>query len=228
MTRDGYIDEILTTLKKDYDESNLNRRLVGRWLDSQRVLFIKNEINKGKDINNSIMQTIENIELENVNNASIGEKDNTIQLIGTKVSIPKVVEFSHMSGLLSVRNSNLVGYEITLVKREDIKYAGSGNFNKADTHAFLYNNKIYIKIPKDNFKVSLLTHINIDGIFEEPKAVSHYRNRNNEPCYNVEYDHYPINDALWEYMLGNIINSRYLIYKREIKDKENDENDSNN
>ncbi len=129
MTREKYIDEIIVTLKQDYDESSLDRRLIGRWLDTQRSLFIKNRVNRGESIEDNIMQTIAKIPVEVASDSMNAALKSSGRLLVTSTRLPRFIEFKDSLGVVSVRIPKLLGYEVSMVNREDLAYTGNGFFN---------------------------------------------------------------------------------------------------
>ena len=226
MTRQQYIDEIKIALKKTHDDSEIDDRLVGRWLDSQRALWIKNSINKGDTIEDNIPQTIYNIEMQVVSSSMITAAPQQGRFLVTAKVLPKFIECSNRLLLTSIRMPELDGMEVNTVKREEIRYVGNGVFNKIDVFGFLYNNKYYIKIPEGNFKVGLITHVAVDGVFETPSDLGAYYHMDGTRAYKEEVDNYPISDTNWEYLLGAIMQFKGNQQQMFRKDVENDGRDS--
>jgi len=226
MTRQQYIDEIKIALKKTSDDSELDDRLIGRWLDSQRALFIKNAINKGETIEDNITQTIYNIEMQVISNSMITLVPKQGRYLVTTKPLPKFIECSNRLLITSIRIPELDGLEVNTVKRDEIRYVGNGVFNKTDVFGFLYNNKYYIKIPEGNFKVGLITHLAIDGVFETPSNLGAYYHIDGTRAYKEEIDNYPISDTIWEYLLGAVMQYKGNQQQMFRKDVENNERDS--
>jgi len=140
----------------------------------------------------------------------------------TEKAMPKILENKGRYMIKSVRVPEFGGYDITIVDRDEIKYSGSGRFNKSDVYGFIYMDRIFINIPKDGYKVSLLKRITIDAIFENPIDLESFTDDNGNYMYNTDTDAYPINDAMWEYIQGAIISNRYEVVK-ETEDDNRDE-----
>lgn len=226
MNKKRYIDEIVIALKKDNDDAQIDERLISRWLDSQRALFIKNKINQGETIEDNITQTIHNIRVEVVSSSMNDSVGATGRYLKTAARLPKFIECTNRVLLTSVRIPEIDGYEISTVSRSAITSVGNGVFNTSDIYGFLYNNDYYIKIPEANFKASLITHITIDGVFETPEDVGLYRHTDGSSAYEVDIDDYPISDTIWEYLLGSILDYKSKQNQMFRKDLNNDGRDS--
>jgi len=222
MTLDYYIADIRSLVKQTHDETILDDRLIIRWINTQRALWIKNQVNNEYVISESILQTIPCLQLKIIGNAECSLASSTSTFLATDI-IPKPVEFKDRLGILDVRTSSLDGYSVSLCKKGELRYKGNGRYNKMDLFGIYANDKIYIKVPKYNFRASLLTSITIDIVAENPLQLNSYRNCNNKPCYNIDTDNYPISEALWEYMQGAILQSKYGIMAQTKEAIENDE-----
>lgn len=221
-----YIDEIKFVLKKFGDDVIVDDRLIKRWLDSQRALMIKNKINAGETIDDNITQTISYIELMVAPSSMVKEIKSPGRFLVTAARLPKFIECTNKVLLTSVRIPELDGYEISTVRRDEIRHVGNGVFNRSDVYGFLYNGYYYIKIPEANFKASLITHVAIDGVFETPSDLAYYKYTDGTRAYKEEYDHYPISDTIWEYLLGAIMQFKAGQNQMFVKDLENDGKDN--
>lgn len=226
MIKQRYIDEIIEAIKKDNDDTEVDERLVNRWLDSQRALFIKNRINQGETIEDNITQTVHNLRVEIVDSTMNNNVPTKGRFLRTLARLPKFIECTNRLLITSVRVPQLDGYEINTVKRNEIANTSEGVFNKEDIYGFLYNSYYYIKIPDSNFRASLITHLSVDGVFETPDDLGLYRNKDGSQAYQVDLDDYPISDTIWNYILGAILSYKVGQSNSFRKDLENDGRDS--
>ena len=157
MIKQNYIDEILIALKKTNSDANIDDRLIERWMDTQRAIFIKNKINQGETIEDNITQTIHNIKVDIVDASMNNAVPTRGRFLRTSARLPKFIECTNRLLLTSVRLPELNGREVNTVKREEINYTGSGVLNTDEMFGFLYNGYYYLKIPDTNFKISLIT-----------------------------------------------------------------------
>ncbi|MCK4500958.1 hypothetical protein KAU11_10715 [Candidatus Babeliales bacterium] len=203
MTLNSYIDEVKIILRENKDESFLDDRLLERMINAQRVLFIKNEINNNKTVQDSIIQTLSNLKLSPIK--VYDQEGGSFIYLKTDSKIPKPVNYKERLGIESVEIDRLIGSYLTPTREDMIKYTGSLKHNGKDIYYFYKDNYIYIKVPKANFKASLITHLNIRAVFETPTLLANYADKEGYAQYDKYNGDYPINDALWEYMLGAIV-----------------------
>jgi hypothetical protein len=221
-----YLNEIRTVLKMDQSDVDYDDRLITRWLNSQRALFIKNELNKGNSLSHSVYQNISGADLILVNGTMTDSYIADTNYLTTTRKLPRIMEVKGEAKIKSVRLPELGGKEINMVSPEQIKYTGLGRFNSAEIFGTYYKDRIFIKNEKVNKDVLNLNEISIDAIMENPLDLVNLTDSNGNPAYNIDYDNYPINDTLWEYMLGAIRNNRFLLMEQ-LRDKTlNDDNEN--
>jgi len=216
MTLDYYIADIRAATRNLHDDGNLDDRLIVRWINTQRALWIKRQIGKEYIISSNISQTIPCIELKvaTASECNLFKTDSRL-LVSTK--IPKPIELNDRLAIIDVRTPELLGYSITLVDRTDLKYVNNGRFNSMDIYATYFRDRLYLKVPENNFKAALLTYISYEAVLENPTEASGYNNCDNSPCFDIDNDNYPLSDALWEYIQGQIITNKYEI-REQIRD----------
>ena len=202
-----YLDELrVELLRNDRVDNQYNDdRVLYRLLNNQRSLWLKNEMNKGRSIEDNVKQTINGLELEVVDASTFPLVSTKYRVLRTLDVIPKTVERLHSDTITQVRNSNLLSEKYNYTHRDKFPFSGNGRFNKDDVFATLYNNHIYIKIPKDNPSVATLTHISIEGVFEDPKEPYSYTKAAQSKIYDVLQEEYPLSLAMWNYIKGAIL-----------------------
>lgn len=211
-----YINELkLELVKQDIiDTQFLDNRLLYQIINNQRALWLKNEINKGRSIEDNIRQTINGLELEVADASSFPLIQTTYRVLRTKLSIPRTIELLYSDTIMGVRSSNILGVYYNYVKRDKFVFSGNGKFNKKLPFCTLYDNYIYFKIPKANSKIGLITHISLEGVFENPIEVYNMTDKSLNPNYSgdrgtndVFGEEYPISKAMWVYIKGSILQS---------------------
>jgi len=198
-----YIDEVKLLLRLDKDETRMDDRFYTSIINSQRALFIKNEVNANKTIEDNVVQTIGYLEVVPVVGTTLSNRK--IKLLKTKVKIPKPINFKERLALEKISIEEFGGYSVTVVDKASAEWVNFEDYTENDIYAYYDNGYIYIKVPEANFKASLFTHIRVDLICENPILVSYYKDINGKSYYDVERDDYPINYALWEYILGEVV-----------------------
>ncbi len=222
-----YIDEIRHALKLDESDIAYDERILIRWLNSQRALFIKNELNKGNTLINSVYQNINELKLVMVSGSMTPNFTSNDVYLTTLGKLPDVMEVKGIPKFKSIRIPELGGDELNYLVPEKIKTSGNGRFNTGGIFVTYYKDRLYIKVPKANKDVLNMKYITLDAIFNNPLELENVIDTRGNSAYRVEMDNYPINDNLWEYMLGAIRSNRYaLIESLQDKDENNDSADS--
>ena len=169
-----------------------------------RAVWIKNELNKGRSVDDDIKQTLTCIELDIVEQSECPFVISNSYVLKSAIKIPRTVIRDYGDSILAVRNSKILSERYNYVKKEDAVYANTGKTNKKAIMAFLYNDYMYIKISKDNPKIPLLTRISIEGIFENPEELAALSCCNGD-CFDILKQDYPISYNLWVYIKSQLI-----------------------
>jgi hypothetical protein len=164
-TLDSIIDDIILEAKSNNvsESDKLNRNQIEQWIIQYRALLIKQDIDKGRDINPQYIQIIDNISLDIVDYVDSDELSGSKKILVTSVEIPSTIDFHYKSGITYV--SDLFGNEIQLMseKRSNIQKYRKYTFYAYS--AFLKSNKLYINGPGD------IQAISVHGIFQDPASV---------------------------------------------------------
>lgn len=217
-----YIDEFKTLIRQNYDESSMDDRLIIRWIDSQRNTWLNKHLNNNNPLPLSSIQTLKSVELSNAPNSYNSMNNELSNYLMTSVEIPNILEHKNEPLIKSCRVAELEGREVTIKPKEECKYAGLGRFNNNDLYGFLYNNRLYIKVPKNDFKAAMITHIDIDAVFETPMNLMNYKYPEGV-SFNPDKDNYPIPPSIWEYMVGTMLEHKANVYEQIRRKPANDE-----
>lgn len=197
MILNRYVSEIKEFL------GDLDDRFIIDQINQARAIWIKNELNKGRSIDDDIKQTLTCIELDIVEQSECPFVISNSYVLKSKVKIPKTIIRDYGDSILAVRNSKILSERYNYVSKEHAVYANSGKMNRKSIFAFLYNDYMYIKISKENPKIPLLTRISIEGIFEDPTELAAL-DCCGDGCYDILTQDYPISYNLWVYIKSQL------------------------
>jgi hypothetical protein len=211
------VSELRNSLPNDY--KHLDTRLLIRLLNQFRTMYIKNEYNKNKTIDNELAQEI-NFEVKPADQSTISYINTDSRILKSVKPIPKPIKLSHRELILSVRNPKILTDNYNHVTKDIAIYAGNGKFNKQDIFTFFYNDYYYIKTKKENPKIALIPVLSLTGIWENPLDCIPFQ-------YNtyldfLEYD-YPMTDTIWGYIKSNILQSGLNIIQSDITETKTNE-----
>ena len=194
-TLDTIIDDILLELRNNNisESEQLSRIQIEQWIVQYRAMLIKQDIDKGRDVNPGYIQEINDLSLDIVDYSSGDAIESSEKILVTTEFIPKTIDFHFKSGIVYL--GDLFGNEIQLMSERRSNVQKYRRYTFYDYSAFVKGNKIYINGPGE------LHAINLRGIFENPTLV---------PGFDVANDIYPIPSN----MLPTL---KELIFVKEIK-----------
>lgn len=170
-TLDAIIDDILLEARNNNisESENLSRTQIEQWVHQYRAFLIKQDIDKGRGINQDYIQEMRNLELDTFDqNGDFDSDGNNIRYrFITKKTIPNVLDFNDIFGMTSVTDSNGNEIQITSMQRANMqaykKYTNNliSSPNKTCV-AYQYLNNVVILGPVS------IGSINIKGVFENP------------------------------------------------------------
>ena len=192
-------------------------------MNEQRALFMRNEYNKKRSIDPSVLQTIpcEDLELVDPYNCCV-EVPIGCKILRTKNKIPGTIELHHSTGITSVGPVVITEKRFTLIDYNRVPYIGTGKTTYNKRYAFIYDNYVYV-ISRDS-SVALLKKIAIRGLFEDPSALAPFVNcSTGNSCWTIN-SIYPIKSCMWTYVKEQVV--QQLLRKRQIPlDDNNNAND---
>jgi len=185
------------------DDDSFDRRQLAFWIKNQRALWLRNELNKNRTIDDNIVQDLGCVELELADKADCCDIDDGCKVLRTVNLIPNAIELHNRTGITRVAPIDKLTVPFSFVSYERAIWSGNGKYNKNHVFAFLLNNRIYI-ISKDQEIAKYMTHINVRGVFEDPEEVSEFSHCTGEACYTGN-SKYPINSWMIDYMKDAIL-----------------------
>jgi len=206
-TISSYLDELRVEIGRldKVDLKFLDNRMLYQLINNQRNIFLKNEYNKGRSVEDNTKQIINGIELEVVSTSTFFPVKADTRILKSKQLIPLPIELTHSLMITNIRNSSMISIPYNYVHRDRFIYAGNGKFNTKDIYVTLYDKHLYIKLRKDNPKIAMLTHISIEEVAENPVEVYMMGNTGTRMDYDPFDEVYPIGEAMWTYIKGYIL-----------------------
>lgn len=184
---------------------SLDERLVAKWIQETRATILSQTKETLRYIDPVNIQTLSNVELELVDDITVPDLANGSKILRTVREIPDFVSYSDNLPMISrVYSSKLIGDSFERVPVNIAKYAGSGKFNQNTVFYFLYQNKIYL-ISKSGIHRNI-SHINIDGVFNDP--IEAYEFTNGIDSYDWNYG-YPVSEKIISIMNDLIVKSKF-------------------
>lgn len=156
-TLSNIIDDILLIARNNSisESEHLSRYQIEMWVHQYRALLIKQDIDKGRDINPMYVQTIRCIHLE---------RKECIPghfVYVSDITLPKLIDFHFRTGLISVKD--VYGNLIQLGSESKMKLQKYRKYTCKDYIAYLKDSRIYVEGGNNQ-----LEYIEADVILENP------------------------------------------------------------
>ena len=161
MTLNQLVDNILLIARNNNiaESEHLSRKQIEKWIIGYRAMLIKQDIDKGRDINELYLTTIEPIHLD---------REETVPGYFTYVGdkeLPKLIDFNYRPGVINVRD--MFGNIIQIGSRTKAKLQKYRKATCKDYIAWVKNNRIYVDGDSNQ-----LEYISVDVIAEDPTELN--------------------------------------------------------
>lgn len=161
MTLNEIIDNILLIARNNNvaESEHLNRAQIEKWIIGYRSMLIKQQIDKGHDVSEAYLTTIEPIHLDCEETVPgyftyVGDKE-----------LPKLIDFNYRPGVINVRD--MFGNIIQIGSRTKAKLQKYRKATCKDYIAWVKNNRIYVDGDSNQ-----LEYISVDVIAEDPTELN--------------------------------------------------------
>lgn len=161
MTLNQLVDNILLIARNNNiaESEHLSRIQIEKWIIGYRAMLIKQDIDKGRDINELYLTTIEPIHLD---------REETVPGYFTYVGdkeLPKLIDFNYRPGVINVRD--MFGNIIQIGSHTKAKLQKYRKATCKDYIAWVKNNRIYVDGDSNQ-----LEYISVDVIAEDPTELN--------------------------------------------------------
>jgi len=229
MTLNKAIYELRELLRRNnlFDDDRLDDRLLKHWVHTQRALWIRNEINKNRSIDEQIIQSLGCVNLEVADRSSCPSFTTGYSVLQTVEDIPKTIELNTSDGIIEVGPIDRIARPFSYTNINRARVAGNGRFNSKIIFAFRYHQKILViakNMQSESF-AKYLRYIHVRGVFENPEDVATFTHIDGAACYTDD-DDYPMNTWMWNYIKESIIKFNFRDLLINPVDKVNDADES--
>lgn len=200
------------------DDTDIDLREIESEVHKKRALYVKQDLDKNRSVDQRLVQDLGCVELEVVDRAECCDIEVDCDILRTVYEIPQPIELKHNNTIWAGPVDKL-NYPFSFVTYEHAKFAGNGRFNKNSIFAFMRNNRIYLISQNPDYLY--LTHINVRGVFEDPSAAGVFTNCvTGSSCFSADSE-YPVN--MW--MLNLIEQEVYQEFLPKLKNFVDNSND---
>lgn len=203
------------------DDSVLDWRLLSYWVDNQRALWIRNELNKNRSIDDNLIQSL-TVEFEIADriddNIFIQDK----KILKSTKKIPVTIERHNSPTITRVGSLDLKLRPFSFVDYTSAPWAGHGKFNRNEIYAFLLNGYMYLISDCNNPRWKVIRYGNVRGVFERPEEAGNFNHEDGTACYTDD-SNYPINAWILPYIKAEILKADLKQFFKPV-DETNDAN----
>lgn len=184
------IDDIFLTYRDSNlsESENLSRIQVEQWIHQYRAYLLKQDLDKGRDINGEYVQTIRPFHISKLTCCVV--PGNVVYK--SDEELPKFIDLHFGSGLVSVKD--MYGNLIQVGTETKARYQTSRKYTCNDYIAYVKDNHLYLNGPGD------LEYVQIEGVLEDPTKAG--------DCFDYD-DVYPVPANLIPVI-------KDMIFKREL------------
>jgi hypothetical protein len=224
-----YIDEVRLRIRRLnlYDDDKLDDRLIKFWINNQRSLWLRNEMNKPRTVDEQIIQTLGCVQLEVADRSRVPNRLTGYSVLQTVEDIPTVIELNNGDGIIEVGPVDPISLPFSYVNIHRARRGGHGKFNKRIIFCFRYGLKLLV-ISRDMESGSFakyLRYIRVRGVFVNPEDVANFIHVDGTACYS-DNDDYPMNEWMWNYMRDQITKDNFQLITSAPTDKVNDSSET--
>jgi hypothetical protein len=205
MTENEAVFNILSKIKPYLgDDTEVTPREVSFELANQRALLIRNELNKSRTIDPSIIQDLGCVEMELADPAECCNVSTGCKVLRTKLEIPSLIELHTDIGLTRVGPVDKTQKEFSRTTLDGAKWVGNGKYTSNEIFSYYSNNRIYLVSKVDKHK--FIDYINVQGVFENPNDILPFKNcSDGSSCYSSD-NPYPVKSWMYTYIVGQLFN----------------------
>ena len=209
------IREILRGGNLVSDDDPISDRQIEYWISEARSLLIRQRIDKGQSVSDNITQTLNNIEVEQVEQSSNINLLSGCYIYRTKLPTPATIETQQTDLLLQVRSSLLGSDAYTLLPEGAAPYSMYNKFGKKFIKVYSNSGYLYLQnVP------TLLETISMTGVFSDPKDAAEYSNDDGSPCFTYDSE-YPISSDMLLPLKGMIMETHFKYIIKPLSDNTN-------
>ena len=154
---------------------SLDIRLFKDWVKEARALILKQRLDTNNGINESWIQDLEDVEMEQVDSSIYSTVPSGRYMLRSVKDIPFTIGRKNSIGtFVRVGPADRLDIKYNVVSYDRALFSGNGRFNNNDVYAFLDGSKLCL-ISKSNLH-KLVKRIHIRGVFVNPQEAYEFTN----------------------------------------------------
>lgn len=195
------------------NEFKITTEQIEFWIEEVRAILISQSLSKKDDINDSWIQYIGCVELEQVDKSECCSVPTNCYILKSIKDIPSTIDTWKDNNIISI--TTIDGTMIPKSNPFKSKYQQYNKYTNNNRSWYLKNDKLYV------INDQVLKYVNIAGLFEHPSDLSNFVNCANESCFTSDSD-YPVSASIASQITDYVIKTKVLPYMQFPSDNIND------
>lgn len=179
---------------------NVSWELAAQWVAEQRAILIGQSLNKKDQINDSWIQYIPCVKLEQVMDNNCCSEASDCYILKSKQKLPSTIDTYLDNWLVSVNTEG--GVNISKTNPIKQRYSKYNKYTSTSRGWYIKDDYLYV-INDQNLEL-----VNVSGLFEYPEDVARFIDCSGQPCFTEDSD-YPVSLTLASQIV-DIINKTKL------------------
>lgn len=223
MTLNELIYSLISLIRGDLkDDDYLDNRLIAHFIHTARATWVDKELGKPYPNLESFEQDLGAVLVHPVDSNVYNTISSGLNILQTVLNIPKPLYKRGLPLITKVGSLDSLELNFDYISKDRVATYGNSKFNTRTIGAYYANNKINL-VSKNSAVIGGIEYINIKGIFINPTEVSGFTYIDGSKCYDANSP-YPINEALIDYLHGDIMKYKLSALLDTPTDKKNDDN----
>lgn len=187
------------------------------WIDEIRAVLISQSLAKKDDLNDTWLQTISCMELEQADESECCLVDTDCYVLKTVEKIPTTIDTWKNNWIVSVTTAS--GEPISKSNRFANRYQKYSKYTGSARYYYLKNDYLYI------VNDQLLEYVNVTGLFQSPSDLAAYVTCEDEECFTQDSP-YPISANMANQVVDIIVKTKVIPFMQFPSDNENNANNN--
>lgn len=194
------------------NEFSITKEQVQYWIEQTRSMLISQSYAKKDEINDSWIQYLPCVKLEQVVDSSCCDGPDDCYILKSKLKIPSTIDTWKDNMIISVKTPS--GVMIPKSNNFQAMYQGFLKYTNSKRSWYLRNDYLYI------VNDQMLDYVDLAGLFETPSELSKFNCCDGTPCFTLDSP-YPISMSLATQVTDIVVKTKvqpFMLFTRDTKE----------
>lgn len=217
------INQIVYNLRKlirdaGSDDLKFSDRQLEFMVNYVRAKLIRQDVDKGRSISDSVKQDLGIIKLVKVDASESSSAPINRLILRTERQLPQTIEFKHKDGITYVGGVDKLS-PFQFSTKANVNWQAHSKYGPQNKFAYLRESYLVLNGCDKSTK-----YINAEGVFVNPRDVKDFKSVTGQACYNPDIDKYPISAHMLDQVNSLIIKQELNAFFQLQEDTINDSN----